>query len=187
VEDAYLPGRNGMSFSLTRTYNSQDAQFDEMTIEESKNYSYKVEAPIELVKKQKFFKASTVMRKYSEFDYDCDGLVDKSYSSEVVESIISKQYSSKSGAMSHDFPSSHGSWSDAKGCGGGIINSEPTTSQVEQNSTLIEPENSPMNKETRQRFSYHADKPYSILEEFTEVGSIPGVYSQNFSHSQAIK
>jgi RHS repeat-associated protein len=110
-EDAYLPGRNGMSFSLVRSYNSQDAQFDEMKIGDSSDYVYIVSWTANKVEYDYTYKAKTDMRKYDEIDYGCDGYIDFSGPTSVSYPIESPSYSSEIGASNHRFDSSYGSWS----------------------------------------------------------------------------
>lgn len=110
-EDAYLPGRNGMSFSLVRTYNSQDAQFDDMKIGDSSDYDYFVIWDAKLAEYQQTYVAKTFMREYYEIDYGCDGYIDFSGANSGGYYVDSPAYSTTTGASNHRFDPVYGSWS----------------------------------------------------------------------------
>jgi hypothetical protein len=115
--DAFLPGRNGLSFSLTRTYNSQNSQENEMDVGISSNTNYYVHVPYQIIKQEKVYKAATIMKAYEEYDNNCDNTNDDIYDERTDYGSKDKQvyseetYSSATSAEEHVFNSEIQSWS----------------------------------------------------------------------------
>lgn len=109
--DATLPGRNGVSFSLKRTYNSQNAQMNSMKIGVTYGSLYYVKANLKTTEAREVYYATNTVRRYDEIDYGCDNRFDyASPSSTDTKSVTSSRYSTYSGAANHNF-SEYGSWS----------------------------------------------------------------------------
>jgi hypothetical protein len=119
-EDAYLPGRNGMSFSLTRTYQSQDAQFYDMDVQATYGPLYYLDIPLIAKKEEKIYTASTMMKAYSEVDRGCQKLDGdepdtKTYLEgklDYKENSKDVAYNTREAAEQHVFPSIVLPWSE---------------------------------------------------------------------------
>jgi RHS repeat-associated protein len=209
-EDAFLPGRNGMSFSLVRSYNSQDAQFDEMKIGESYDHVYTVKWGAKIVEYQKTFIANTLMRAHEEIDYGCDGYVDYSGYTSSGYNVTSTEYSTSTGASNHRFTPVYGSWSECKSTGGGYYDPgdvpPPTPPEPEPEPEPSDPPPPPpppppgycvgfceysvpsmdiLATSERSRTAHYADYPSTITESTKQTATIYGDdYSETFTSYQ---
>ncbi|MFB5677041.1 polymorphic toxin-type HINT domain-containing protein [Paenibacillus terreus] len=88
--DMSLPGRNGLGFTLKRQYNSNDAQFYDMTV---KDHSYnqgvfKHWVIYNIIKKKIIaqYMLDYKERRWKQYDYNNDGLVDTETTSYIISS-----------------------------------------------------------------------------------------------------
>jgi RHS repeat-associated protein len=116
--DAYIPGRNGMSFALTRTYQSQDAQLYDMDVQATYGPVYYLDIPVVDRKEELVYTASTTMKAYQEVDLGCnnpDGALPdtKTYLGGSRDySVVSSDFSTYEAANKHSFPSVVKAWSE---------------------------------------------------------------------------
>jgi RHS repeat-associated protein len=116
--DAYLPGRNGHSFTLTRTYNSQNSQEYEMDVDTSSSLNYYVHIPFEITQQEKIYAATTLMQAYEEYDFNCNNENEASYDDRIYlggsndkPNVSEETFSSKAAAEEHVFHSEIKPWS----------------------------------------------------------------------------